>query len=180
MSWPPYTGRTLMPCINFAKRRSSSATWIASSLVGSRTMAWSFFTFGSTFCNRGSPKAAVFPVPVCAWPIMSLPSNTTGIAWAWIGEASSKPISVIALMIRSSNCNSSNFVTSINCKYPLSILNLSSAGIWALIFQHVIVHWPSICTCSPVSDCIRHIRTSALRMWTIDRLKTAHIPALST
>ena len=31
------------------------------------------------------PKAPVFPVPVCAVPKMSLPSNATGIALACIG-----------------------------------------------------------------------------------------------
>ena len=29
-------------------------------------------------------KAAVLPVPVCAHPIMSLPSRMAGIAWDWI------------------------------------------------------------------------------------------------
>ena len=31
-------------------------------------------------------NAAVFPVPVCACPIISFPDNTTGIASAWIGD----------------------------------------------------------------------------------------------
>ena len=86
---------------------------MASSLVGSSTIACSFLTLGSTFCSSGIPKAAVLPVPVWAWPIMSLPSIATGIACACMGEASSKPISVTARRIRSSNCNVSNFIASI-------------------------------------------------------------------
>src|SRR3989338_1982507 len=31
------------------------------------------------------PKAKVLPVPVCAIPIMSLPSMPAGIDWCWIG-----------------------------------------------------------------------------------------------
>ena len=34
---------------------------------------------------------------------------------------------------------------------------------------NIIVHWLSICTCSPASDFVRCIRTAALKMWTIDK-----------
>jgi hypothetical protein len=37
----------------------------------------------------GSAKAAVLPVPVCAWPSMSCPASSTGIVAAWIGEGDS-------------------------------------------------------------------------------------------
>ena len=37
----------------------------------------------------GRPKAAVLPVPVCAWPITSRPSSSGGIACSWIGLGSS-------------------------------------------------------------------------------------------
>ena len=33
----------------------------------------------------GRPKAAVLPVPVCAWPITSRPASREGIACSWIG-----------------------------------------------------------------------------------------------
>ena len=80
MSCPPYTGSTFTPCMYLARLRTSSATWIASSLVGQRTIACVFLLWGSTFINRGIPKAAVLPVPVCACPITSTPSITTGMA----------------------------------------------------------------------------------------------------
>ena len=34
----------------------------------------------------GKANAAVFPVPVCAQPKMSLPCNIAGIARCWIGD----------------------------------------------------------------------------------------------
>ena len=38
----------------------------------------------------GSAKAAVLPVPVCAWPSMSLAgSRRVGMQRAWIGEGAS-------------------------------------------------------------------------------------------
>jgi hypothetical protein len=40
----------------------------------------------------GNPKAAVFPVPVWAEPIRSLPDKITGIALNWIGVGSTNPI----------------------------------------------------------------------------------------
>ena len=46
-------------------------------------------TGGSTYSIIGSPKAAVLPEPVCAWPMMSLPSSSGGIACSWIGLGSS-------------------------------------------------------------------------------------------
>ena len=113
ISCPPYTGRILMPCINLLSLRISSATWIASSLVGHRMIACSFRFFGSIFWRSGIPKAAVFPVPVCAWPITSCPAITSGIAFAWIGLGSSNPISVIARRIFGSSPSVSNFMISI-------------------------------------------------------------------
>ena len=104
----------------FARRRSSSATWIASSLVGQRIIACVFLFSGSIFMRSGIPKAAVLPVPVCAWPIMSWPSISTGIAWAWIGDAASNPISVTARRIRWSKLSSSNLIVSI--QYPFYVV----------------------------------------------------------
>ena len=35
----------------------------------------------SSICSTaGSPKAAVLPLPVCAWPMMSRPRTITGMA----------------------------------------------------------------------------------------------------
>ena len=102
-----------MPDMYFASLRSSSATWIASSRVGQRMIACVLRLSGSIFWSIGIPNAAVLPVPVCAWPIMSFPSIWTGIAWAWIGDAASKPISVTARKIRGSKFKSSNLTVSI-------------------------------------------------------------------
>ena len=67
----PLPTRLLIVCI----------TCVASSLVGVITNAVSFFVLSKKFTN-GIPKAAVLPVPVCAVPKISLPSNATGIAFA--------------------------------------------------------------------------------------------------
>ena len=40
---------------------------------------------GSTYSIIGSPKAAVLPEPVWAWPMMSRPSSSGGMACSWIG-----------------------------------------------------------------------------------------------
>ncbi len=34
-------------------------------------------------------NAAVFPVPVCAWPIRSRPASIGGIVFSWIGVGAS-------------------------------------------------------------------------------------------
>ena len=110
ISCPPYTGSTLMPCMYLLNFRSSSATCIASSLVGDKITACVFLLSGSTFCSTGMPNAAVFPVPVCACPITSCPSIKAGIALACIGVASSNPISVMPRIITGNISNSSNFI----------------------------------------------------------------------
>jgi hypothetical protein len=56
-----------------------------SSRVGVRTSAWTSFSDGSTCSTIGSPNAAVLPDPVCAWPMMSPPASSGGIACSWIG-----------------------------------------------------------------------------------------------
>ena len=60
-------------------------TWMHSSRVGVSTSAWTSSSVGSTDSSSGSPKAAVLPVPVWAWPITSRPSSSGGIACSWIG-----------------------------------------------------------------------------------------------
>jgi len=47
----------------------------------------------------GIPKAAVLPVPVCAWPITSSPARHRGIVSLCMGDGSSNPISVNAATI---------------------------------------------------------------------------------
>ena len=113
ISCPPYTGRIFTPCIYLLNLRISSDTWIASSLVGERMITCVFLLFGSTLWSTGIPKDAVFPVPVCACPITSTPDITTGIAWLWIGVASSNPISLIARSTCGYKSNSSNLTVSI-------------------------------------------------------------------
>lgn len=41
--------------------------------------------------NMGSRKAMVFPLPVLAMPMRSLPVMMAGIAWDWIGVGFSQP-----------------------------------------------------------------------------------------
>ncbi len=44
-------------------------------------IAWDLFSAGSMRCSMGRAKAAVFPVPVWADPMTSLPAITSGMAW---------------------------------------------------------------------------------------------------
>jgi hypothetical protein len=47
----------------------------------------------------GSPKAAVLPVPVCAWATRSRPARATGIACSWMGLGTLNPAAVIPSMM---------------------------------------------------------------------------------
>ena len=63
---------------------------MANSLVGvtiKERILPCFFRSGDAYnnCKIGIEKAAVFPVPVCAQPIKSLPFKTMGIAFSWMG-----------------------------------------------------------------------------------------------
>ena len=49
----------------------------------------------------GMANAAVFPVPVCAQPNISFPTNSAGIAFACIGVGLTYPFSSIAFKIDS-------------------------------------------------------------------------------
>jgi hypothetical protein len=51
-----------------------------SSRVGVSTRAWTLGSSGFAYSTIGNPNAAVFPVPVCAWPITSLPCIIEGMA----------------------------------------------------------------------------------------------------
>ena len=79
MGVPPYTGST-DTCRYLPSFISSPAVCSASSRVGDSTMACTRLSAGSIFSTSGMPKAAVLPVPVCAWPITSRPSSMGGIA----------------------------------------------------------------------------------------------------
>ena len=87
MSIPPNT-TALRRLVYLAYSSTCSATCTASSRVGSKTSARTGWRAGdveafSCFimrCSSGKANAAVLPVPVCAAPITSLPSSTTGMA----------------------------------------------------------------------------------------------------
>src|ERR687897_3775137 len=85
----------------------SLVTCMANSLVGTIIRAW-IGPFALILCIIGREKAAVFPVPVCACPITSLPFKISGIQYSWIGNVLSIPISLIALTMDMFRPNSSN------------------------------------------------------------------------
>ena len=65
-----------------------SATWAASSRVGSRISERGIIARRRPWARMsiiGSTKEAVLPVPVWAMPMMSFIISTGGMAWAWIG-----------------------------------------------------------------------------------------------
>ena len=80
-------------------RAISSSTWTHSSRVGVRTSAWTWELDGSIFSTIGMPKAAVLPVPVCAWPMRSSPRRSGGMARAWTSVGVTKPIDSMARAI---------------------------------------------------------------------------------
>ena len=53
--------------------------------VRDNTKTCGSFCFKSRLDSNGSANAAVLPVPVCASPSTSLPSNNKGMVCAWIG-----------------------------------------------------------------------------------------------
>ena len=112
---PPYTATTFTPRIYFEKSFRSSAICRQSSRVGLSTMACVCRCVGSMRCSKGMPKAAVFPVPVCAKAITSLPCPSRyGITSSCTGMGCSKPSSVMARRISSFTPNSSN-VFNLSC-----------------------------------------------------------------
>ena len=93
---PPTTicARRLVP---WQKPLRFSIIWLANSRVGAstrpRTVRGRGRPVSSIICaTKGTPKAAVFPVPVCARPITSRPFNACGMACFWIGVGSFRPI----------------------------------------------------------------------------------------
>jgi len=84
----------------FEKLPKSLVICIHSSRVGHRIRVCVLLSFISVKWMDGRPKAAVFPVPVCAVAIKSWEDAIKcGMVLAWIGVGISKPISVIALRI---------------------------------------------------------------------------------
>ena len=76
--------------VNWAYCLKQSATWMASSRVGSRIKARQVlgarnFPESKSNCKIGRANAAVFPVPVWAIPSKSQPSNRLGMDCSWIG-----------------------------------------------------------------------------------------------
>src|SRR5512133_3190120 len=96
----------------FPKRSSCSAIWSASSRVGARTSARGpgGAVRAESLSMMGSRNAAVFPVPVAAAPITSLPASPGGMAWAWMGVGASNPARVRAVSVFSESFRSAKVV----------------------------------------------------------------------
>ena len=87
MSIPPTITAHFTPIL--APRASNcSEIWNANSLVGVKIKAKYLCGFSRSDCKIGRAKAAVFPEPVSASPITSLPWRATGIDSFWIFEGS--------------------------------------------------------------------------------------------
>ena len=75
--------------------------------------AWILFVSGSNLSNIGKANAAVLPVPVWAWPIISfLPLSKSGITPAWIGLGCIYHFFSILFSIVSYRPKSENFILS--------------------------------------------------------------------
>ena len=61
-------GRVIYSALQFHDR-----TWVASSLVGARTSAWTSLLLVSIWCRMEMVNVAVLPVPDWAWAMTSLP-----------------------------------------------------------------------------------------------------------
>ncbi len=94
MDTPPYTS-TMYVGLYFENVLSAIATWLQSSLVGTMMSAWIPFP-RVTFSRMGSPKAAVFPEPVCDCPKTSFPCWMSGSAFCCISVSSVNPNSLMA------------------------------------------------------------------------------------
>ena len=94
---PPIKHAVLIWFKSDNKFEITSITCLASSLVGVKTNAVDWSEVSNDSIN-GILNAAVFPVPVCAEPSISLPSIASGIALACIGVGSLKSIFFSALL----------------------------------------------------------------------------------
>lgn len=87
---PPYTAKHLIP-IGLQKALNSAWTCLANYLVGIIINAIGPYPYSTGFWSetclmQGSKYAKVFPEPVYAIPIISLPLITNGKDCAWIGK----------------------------------------------------------------------------------------------
>ena len=100
---PPYTATIFILSEFLAYDFRSLAICMQSSRVGLKISAWVSFD-SVIFWIMGSPKAAVFPVPVCARPMRSFSfSSRIGMVFSWIGVGVSNPNFSIAWSISSDN-----------------------------------------------------------------------------
>ena len=126
---PPYTATMFRPFRCFPKFFRSLAICTQSSRVGASMRDCVWRRLVSVFCRRGRPKAAVFPVPVCAMAMRSFDSfNTKGMAFSCIGIASSKPNSSML-------CRSSSFKpSSLNLIFSLYYQDVSASELSVSLF----------------------------------------------
>ena len=101
METPPNTTATFTGwgrC--WARLRTTSPTWAASSRVGTRISARTrrgvWVAPACNCCSRGRAKAAVLPEPVWAEPTTSAPRKMAGMAASWMGVGATKPMAVAA------------------------------------------------------------------------------------
>ena len=80
--------------------RARGRPWVMGS-SDSSALVWSR-------CSRELPNASVFPVPVRAWPIRSVPLRARGMASAWIGNELTIPASASEAVISSQIPRSEN------------------------------------------------------------------------
>mmetsp|Transcript_53499 Transcript_53499/g.100294 ORF Transcript_53499/g.100294 Transcript_53499/m.100294 type:complete len:205 (+) Transcript_53499:572-1186(+) len=79
--------------VNLPNFSTTAWFWTESSRVGQRQSPCGTPWFRSTFASIARAKAAVFPEPFRAWPIMLLPFRAMGNARPWILDGLVKPIS---------------------------------------------------------------------------------------
>ena len=96
---PPKTARVVRPVCR-PRTSASARIWATSSRVGATMRARGpCAARAGLFCRRRVKivirKAAVLPVPVCAWPATSLPARAIGRVLAWIGVAKTNPASAM-------------------------------------------------------------------------------------
>ena len=89
---PPYTATILSFFISLPYCSISFVICKQSSRVGERISPCVFLVSKSIFCSIGKPKAAVFPVPVCANATKSVLSlSNRGITLLWTSVGVSNP-----------------------------------------------------------------------------------------
>ena len=101
MDTPPNTTATLSGAGRcWAKLRSTSPTWAASSRVGTstraRTRRGALGGWPCRACSSGKAKAPVLPEPVWAWACTSLPRRMAGMACTCTGVGMVHPSSAAA------------------------------------------------------------------------------------